>query len=167
MKKILVIDDNAANQDAARGLADADHEVTVIGSYDEACKAFILDPLLNKGTRFDIVFLDLLMPCPCDSAWLSSSEQEFDGQEMPFGFSLLFLAVLSGAKHVAVVTDRNHHLHPMVASLDKVDPPYNKKQFQLNGAVVRFFQHPKNTTDFWKQLLEKLLSSEPPQNSPE
>lgn len=142
--KILIIDDSTDNQASARQTLGA-HDVTIVGTYDEAYR------LLQRGSApFDVVLTDLLMPAgariQCEKSGRAGNE--FVGQEMPVGFGLALDAVLHGAKYVAVVSDGDHHSHPAVAMLDRLGsysgwntecgpPPV---RFEINGAKVGFFR---------------------------
>jgi DNA-binding NarL/FixJ family response regulator len=53
--KVLVIDDNDGHRSAAQAQL-KDHEVTVVGSYDEGKK------LVCQSHDFEVVLVDLLMP---------------------------------------------------------------------------------------------------------
>ncbi|MFA6429484.1 MAG: hypothetical protein WCV84_03215 [Patescibacteria group bacterium] len=144
MKKILVIDDGANNQaSATKSLADSGYEVVVAKNFEEG---FSL--LRWSHGDYEVVLLDLLMPCPKSRAGavlpLGPEARQFEGQEMPFGFPLVFLAAMSGAQYIAVVTDANHHDHPMSAMLDPFEWLRNSGgvRLLLNGAAVKFFQYP-------------------------
>lgn len=106
--KILVIDDSPIHQNAARKQLAAEHDLTVVGSYDEA-QALVAEP-----HRFEVVLCDLLMPAS------GQMQAGFDlaGKEMPVGIFLALLACKNGAKHVGLLTDSDHHSHPASACLD-------------------------------------------------
>lgn len=134
---ILVIEDSAVHQQAAREQL-AEHNLTVVGSYDEgqewltpygdlyckkACefrKAGMSDEDASvqalKLFRWDVVLIDLMLPASDQK--LCSEYQHLAGQEMPLGTTLAFLALKRGVKRVAVVTDTNHHDNPASAALD-------------------------------------------------
>ena len=114
--KILVIDDTRTNLDAAKQTL-AGHELTLAASYDEAYK-LLEKPKGETQPPFDVVLCDLLMPA--GAVEQGTEGQKYIGQEMPVGFALAFMAVLQGAKYVAVVTNLNHHQHPAAALLDRL-----------------------------------------------
>ncbi len=106
--KILVFDDNATHRAAAQAQL-KDHDLTIVGTYDEAQK------LLLSGLGFDVVLSDLLVPA---SGQAQGSSRYVD-TEMPVGiFIALLAAVRGGAKYVAVFTDSDHHSHPASACFD-------------------------------------------------
>ncbi|MDD9868001.1 MAG: hypothetical protein OXU73_01585 [Candidatus Campbellbacteria bacterium] len=188
--RVLVIDDSERHQKSAR-LTLADHDLTIVGTYEEAEK--ILLPAIYKAggpkveeemerlgfstdvksykdweefrkvqkeiakklfPTFDAVLCDLLMPVVHMSVLREQKNEEYAGEEMPFGFSLAFQAAKHGAKYVAVVTDTGHHDHPASAMLD---PLSFKVQFTITGfhrhrgvttgdrygAAVGFYNSPK------------------------
>lgn len=128
--KILVFDDTRKHRDAAWILLKG-HELTVVGTYDEA------EDLLMRSPNFDVVMTDLMVPA-------SSHEQgaegwHFVGQEMPLGSIIALLALAEGVKKVAVVTDTNHHHHPASAALDcfnRVGGSGDVRIFCTNNALV-------------------------------
>ena len=66
------------------------------------------------------------------------------------GFALALLAVVRGAKYVAVVTDTSHHDHPASAMLDpfasqfphEYNPEGKPPRFVMNGSKVGFYDSP-------------------------
>jgi len=116
-----------------------------VKGYQEAARE--VAARLRSEYAYDVVLCDLLMPCPPhshdDSVMpLGPDGEKFVGQEMPFGFPLVFLAAMSGARHVGVVTDASHHNHPFSAVLDPVEwyRSNGAGKFTINGTVVKFFQ---------------------------
>lgn len=95
---------------------------------------------------FDVVLCDLLMPA--SAMTMGPKGEKFVGQEMPVGFALSLMAVIHGAKYVAVVTDTNHHDHPASAMLDTFvsqcgrDVDETPPRFMMNGAVVGYYHSP-------------------------
>lgn len=134
---ILVIEDSAVHQQAAREQL-ADHNLTVVGSYDEGQEWLTPygDLYCKKAREFrkggmndddasaqalqlfkwDVVLIDLMLPASRQA--LSDEHRHLAGQEMPIGTTLAFLALKQGVKRVAVVTDTNHHHNPASAALD-------------------------------------------------
>ena len=106
--KILVIDDNQVNLDAAEAQL-AGHDVTFVSSYDEGRE------LVKKKHEFEVVLVDLLMPASREA---QGAGMRYVGQEMPIGIFLALLAAKNGAKYVAVFTDSDHHSHPASACFD-------------------------------------------------
>jgi len=117
--KILVIDDNRLHLDAAVAQLSG-HEVTTVQTYDEAQRLLSGPMMLGRPTKnrhnYDVVLVDLLMPA--SKQRMHPRSKHLAGQEMPVGIFLALLAAKNGAKHVALLTDINHHFHPASACLD-------------------------------------------------
>lgn len=81
--------------------------------YDEQEKA-------HEASRlpfpYDAVLLDLLMPATRNQQGHEGSR--LVGELMPYGYSLALFAIQNGASKVAILTETNHHQHPMSAALD-------------------------------------------------
>ena len=164
--KILVIDDNAAHRKAAYQTLGEEHELTVVGSHDEAVELVREKPcdrekLLRlkaeaeaagygwcgevwakameecKLPYWDAVLSDLLMPAGRKTQ--GGNGLQYVGTEMPIGWALAIDAALEGAKFVAVVTDMDHHSHPASAMLDLMD----RGVFPVAGAKALFTNHIK------------------------
>jgi len=117
--KILVFDDSPVNQKSAR-VQLKDHDLTVVGTYDEASK--LLTPSFGHNQpnpwfqKFDVVLTDLMVPASGNN--LGRNKHEYEGKEMPLGSIIALLALHVGVKWVALITDTNHHDHPASAALD-------------------------------------------------
>jgi CheY-like chemotaxis protein len=105
--KILVFDDNETNRDAAK-VQLKDHDLTVVGTYNEAQNQLMT-------STFDVVLTDLLVPASDQQ----QSTPELVGEEMPVGIFIALLAATRGAKYTAVFTDSDHHSHPASACFDQ------------------------------------------------
>jgi hypothetical protein len=129
--RILVVDDSLRHLEAARQSL-ADHELTLVDSYTAA------QILLQKGAPFDAVLSDLMMPA--EPQTLGPEGLKFLGHQIPIGFVVALLAARVGVKRIAVVTDANHHNHPMSAALDWIGSAYwdgkERPTFKVNGAAV-------------------------------
>lgn len=106
--RILVIDDNETHRAAAQAQL-AEHELTVVGTYDEGQEQ------IERG-GFEAVLVDLMLPA--SSRAQGKEGMQLVGQEMPIGIFLALLATRHGAQYVGVLTDTNHHDHPASACLD-------------------------------------------------
>lgn len=154
---ILVIDDSVNHQQSARQVLGAEHNLTVVGTHDEAlglletkCDEVKFEALRaqykEQGVEdyyerasaesrlpyWDAVLCDLLMPAGRNAQ--GGEGLKYVGQEMPIGWSLAITAALRGAKYVAVMTDMNHHHHPASAMLDTMDGII----FSLQGSTALF-----------------------------
>ncbi len=104
MLKILVVEDSAIHQQAAR-LQLAGHNLTIVATCQEAQS--------QLKEAWDVVLTDMMIP------WTDGCE------EMPLGMTLVMLALKSGVKKIALVTDANHHENLNSRALDvfrSVDP---------------------------------------------
>jgi CheY-like chemotaxis protein len=147
--KILVIDDSPIHQDAARAQL-KDHDLTVVGTYDEA------QALLEKEHYFEVVLADLLLPASEQQQNIGSA---LVGQEMPVGIFLALLAARNGAKYVSVFTDANHHEHPASACFDPFNPrgAFDPTTFTVEGAKVLLCNDKNLVEAFYKEDLSKVM----------
>lgn len=115
--KILVIDDSPIHQDAARKQLAEEHDLTIVGSYDEGQTLLGYRSWQDRSDKheFDVVLVDLLMPA---SRQMGAYSME---KELPVGIFLALLAAKNGAKHVALFTDSDHHTHPASACFDALN----------------------------------------------
>jgi hypothetical protein len=106
--KILIFDDSVTNRNAAQAQL-KDHDLTIVGTYDEAEK------ILDGPTTFDVVLTDLLVP----ASRRAQGSMALVGVEMPVGIFIGLLAAVRGrVKYAAVFTDSDHHSHPASACFD-------------------------------------------------
>ena len=121
--KILVVDDSERHQESARRLLGEKHDVTIVSNPDEAVEKLRTEyydrekqAYLRRPFPYDAVLLDLLMPAT--KAAMGDKGMHFVGQLMPYGYSLALFAIQQGAPRVGILTEMNHHEHPMSAALD-------------------------------------------------
>lgn len=141
--RILVIEDTHKHRVSARaGLAG--HKLTVVTGYVEAMK-------ILSNEKFEVVLTDLQMPM---SSRTLSNEAFKIGQLVPYGIMLMIEAAHRGAKHVAVVTDLNHHADWMSAAFDHFRYP-----IQIDGAKAKMMHSPMNGdgTKDWASALDRLM----------
>ena len=115
---ILVVDDNHQHLIATSSLSEK-HHVTVTDSYERATE------IINFGD-VDVLLTDLLMPA--EAGKLGPTGMNYLGHEIPIGLVLAIRAAQTGIKYVAVVTDTNHHDHPMSAAVDWISYQDQKGQ---------------------------------------
>ena len=116
MSKILVCDDDQRHLDAAVEQLSRGHELTCVDSYEEAIG------LLKPSTNIEVLLSDLLMPA--EPYALGPQGMKFLGTSIPIGLILALRAAKVGVPLIAVVTDANHHNHPMSAAVDWLNPAY-------------------------------------------
>ncbi len=128
------------NLDAAKQTL-VGHELTLTETYDKAYE-LLEKPEGDAQLPFEVVLCDLLMPAGAEAQ--GAEGEKFIGQEMPVGFALALMAVLHGAKYVAVVTNQNHHQHPAAALLDRLgsdgldDYKEDFVKIRANGVPIGF-----------------------------
>ncbi|MCR4322733.1 MAG: response regulator [Candidatus Azambacteria bacterium] len=151
--KILVIDDNATHRAAAIAQL-KDHNVTVVGTYDEG------RDILRKNHDFEVVLADLLMPASEENQ--GPKGRAFLEQEMPVGIFLALLAAKNGAKYVAVFTDSDHHSHPASACFDdfNLKGENNPTPFMVEGAKTLLSNAVSWVNDFRPDDLAEKMSFE-------
>jgi len=145
-KSILVIDDRSENIASAKKLL-AGHNLVLAEGYEQAMD------ILGKE-KFEIVLTDLYMPM--SSRTLSKSAFKM-GEEVPYGLLLMLEAARSGATHVAVVTDLNHHSDHFSAAFDH----FSRSSLRIENAKVKMMQVYAKTEEGakdWKVALDELLS---------
>ena len=152
--KILVVDDNATYQQSARDTL-ANHDLTVVGTYDEA------QALLAPNHNFEVVLCDLLLPASGQS--LGTRGEQYRGKEMPVGIFLALLAARNGADYVAVLTDANHHQHPASACFDAFNPKGENRPNSFMVEKTKFLlcngcAFADGASKDWGKLLTYLMS---------
>lgn len=144
--KILIIDDNSNHRAAAEAQL-KDHDVTVVGTYDDG------QELLKKEHDFEVVLVDLLMPASKQSL---GRNLHLAGEEMPVGIFLAILAAKNGAKYVGVLTDMDHHSHPASACFDAFSKMESYPQsFKIEDATVVLSNNRNWVKHFYKDDLSK------------
>jgi len=85
------------------------------------------------------------------------------GHEIPIGLVLALRAAQIVVKWIAVITDANHHTHPMSAALDWINPAYwgsdREELFHIDDTRV-LIAHALITEGRknWTAALERLLA---------
>lgn len=173
--RVLIVEDNELHIASARKFAsETEHQVTIVTNYDQA-----ENELCAQGDRFgrkesepkyDVLLTDLFLPASTTGQGDKSHQRE-----MPYGATLVLLAMRSGIKKIALLTDGNHHAHPLIWALDPLGG-YDAKPFSVgevkllfasNGFVYNSYSqneltvdkdNPLNEAKAWPFLLNKLLS---------
>jgi CheY-like chemotaxis protein len=126
---ILVVEDTPKHQESARQLL-CDHNVDIVTAFDYA-----MDKLGGtRGepeTKYDAVLSDLLMPQGRGDV---QGEKWMASEQMAFGFPIALIAAQKGIPYVAIVSDMNHHKHPMAYTLD-----FLNKRMQIDGTRFQTF----------------------------
>ncbi|MDH5442340.1 MAG: hypothetical protein OEX08_01930 [Candidatus Nomurabacteria bacterium] len=171
--KILVIDDNPQNIQAAEEQLGADHELTLCSSYDEAQEYLTqvegdvqyhakrgdsyFAHFWEKGDPwFDVVLTDLFMPPS------SSGQGSTEAGQVPYGFVFALAALRRGTKNVAIVTDGNHHDSPLLWAMDLIGFSDSESSIAFNSSTFitcssMIWDGNQYTVKDWKKALERLL----------
>lgn len=154
--KILVVDDSLSHRQAAEEQLGDDHHLIVLDNYGEAMN------LLKPGTDIKVVLSDLLMPA--ESHALGPEGMNYFGHQIGAGWGVLFRAAGAGVKNIAVITDANHHNHPVSALLDFITSAYwrdGDKGFTVNQSSVMVTHAPllKDGRKDWSKALATLLAA--------
>ena len=123
--KILLIDDNPGNLEAARDQLN-EHEFTLCSSYRAGASKLNHDPILSdhkysgfsfkKGEpQFDMVLTDLFLP----TTLIGTGGSDFEHQQ-PYGLVLAFTALRRGIKKIAIISNAGHHDHPIIWAMDSL-----------------------------------------------
>ncbi len=150
-KKILVVDDTLRHRNSAKDLLKG-HILTIVDGYELA-----LDALSSQ--KFDVVLTDLKLPM--SSSILSPNVFKW-GELENYGVFIMLEAARVGVKHIAIVTDLNHHLDPFSAAFDH----FSQYLFNINGsdAVMIHANLVDNkkgeTVKDWGEALSRVMSAE-------
>lgn len=164
--KILVLDDKPIQRDAANILL-AGHDLTIVSTFDEAAevlelkednvawgrlfderggqklegkeRGMFLKRCKREATKypdFDVVLTDMMMPASRRNL-CKEARSKYLEQEMPLGLVVALLALRNGIKNVAIVSDMNHHTHPVAAAFDYfVGVPSGNEPVKVCGATA-------------------------------
>ncbi len=113
---------------------------------------------------FSIVLTDLMMPKGSRDT-MSPKGMEYIFDQLPYGFPLALLAAKQNIPYIAIVTDINHHNHPMSACIDNLSSAYWNDEtaqaslYRINNSVVGIFHAPflENGAKDWMRVVDVLL----------
>jgi len=111
-QSVLVVDDSFANLAAAEQQLGGEYDVTTAHRYLRARK-------IMEERTFDMILTDLYMPTECAGLTQAAAE-EYGGRLIPVGLPIALQAKSLGVQRIAVVSDGNHHNHPISWALDPV-----------------------------------------------
>ena len=108
------------------------------------------------------------MPTSMCGANASHEGKSLEGQEMPIGTFLAFLAAKHGAKYIIVFTDSNHHDNPCSAMVDVTSKSYpvvfkveEADVIIVNGGNNRMVKNKQGEwVKNWKEALAYLQSDQ-------
>lgn len=136
-KKILVVEDTAKHQDAARALLEG-HDVTIVDYFEAACDALgggeSIESISRLATPYDVLLTDLFYTQGREARM--TGDHAAASEQQPFGIFLAQIAARLGIPYIGVVTDMNHHQHPLAYAFDFFkDVDFERK---IYGAVHPF-----------------------------
>lgn len=115
--RMLVVDDALKHRQSALEQFGSEHKINAVDSYETAIR------VLDESTHaLDVLLTDLLMPA--EPYCLGPQGLKFLGHEIPIGFILMLKAAQVGVSEIVLITDMNHHSHPMSAAIDWIAPGY-------------------------------------------
>ncbi len=156
--KMLVVDDSVAHRASALEQF-VDDDINCVDSY-EVANTWIASSAKNP---LDVLLLDLLMPA--EPYCLGREGLKFLGHEIPIGFILMLRAAQMKIPEIVVITDANHHCHPMSAAIDWIGPAYwngaGNQIFTINQSRVLIAHAPmlEDGRKDWKTALDILQSN--------
>lgn len=152
---ILVIEDTDKHQESAREQF-KDHKLVLARNYEEGRSA------LESGYHYNVLLTDLMMP-KGGSETMGSEGMKYIFDLLPFGFPLAFLAAKIWTPYIGIVTDVNHHDHPISAAIDPISGAYwrdgSQHLYRLNESSLGIFHAPftDDGRKDWNKVLEVLL----------
>ncbi len=157
---ILVVEDTEKNQDSAREQF-RDHTITIAKNYEEGKKCL---ETASIQRRYHILLTDLMMP-KGGSETMGSEGMKYIFDLLPFGFPLAFHAAKIRIPYIAIVTDINHHNHPISAAIDPISGAYWRESgselslYKVNDSKLGIFHAPftEDGRKDWQKVLEVLL----------
>lgn len=153
--KIVVVDDSLRHLEAAQEQLGSQHDLVTLESYEDAIKR------LEPSTDVQVLLSDLLMPA--EPYCLGPQGLKLLGHEIPIGLVLALRAAFVGVKWIAVITDANHHNHPMSAALDWLEPSSRRDEghrlIRINesSALIAHAPLTNDSRKDWARTLQILL----------
>lgn len=152
---ILVIEDTEKHQASALEQF-KDHELILARNYEEGRSA------LESGYHYNVLLTDLMMPKGSRET-MGPEGMKYIFDLLPFGFPLAFLAAKRKVPYIGIVTDINHHNHPISAAIDPISGSYwgdgSEHLYRVNESILGIFHAPftDDGRKDWNKVLEVLL----------
>ena len=151
---ILVVEDTEKHQDSARNQF-KDYTLTIAKNYEEG-KKFL------ENSSYNVVLTDLMMP-KGGRETMGPEGMKYIFDLLPFGFPLAFLAAKRKVPNIGIVTDVNHHDHPISAAIDPIstywrEPDSESSFYRINESKLGIFHAPfiEDGRKDWNKVLEVL-----------
>ncbi len=135
--KILVVEDTFKHQEAARALLEG-HDLTIVDCFEAACDALggegSRESISRLATPYDVLLTDLFYTQGPEARMVG--DHAAASEQQPFGIFLVQIAARLGVPYIGVVTDMDHHKHPLAYAFDFLkDVDYEQ---EIYGAVHQF-----------------------------
>ncbi len=122
--EILVVENTLKHQVAARKMLEK-HNIRIVDTFDSA-----IDYLSGKNKeKYDVLLTDLFYT-QGEGRMVSNHVSG----ELPFGFPLALIALKEEIPFIGIVTDMNHHQHPLAYTFD-----FLKKPVRTEKSTLMFF----------------------------
>ena len=158
---ILLIEDTPLHQNSAQLQFENKelYQLTLAHNYEHA-KQYLIQ---SEKSPYDILLTDLMMPKGGRDT-MSHKGIEYIFDLLPYGFPLAFLAAKQNIPYISIVTDINHHDHPMSACIDNLSDAYwndntsNASLYHINNSLLGIFHAPflKDGAKDWMKVLETI-----------
>ncbi len=150
---ILLVEDTEKHQDSAKEQF-KDHALTIAKSYEEG-KKYLETASIQR--RYHVLLTALMMP--------KGGSETMGSEEMKNIFDLLFHAAKRRIPYLGIVTDINHHDHPISAAIDPIseaywrEPDSESSLYRINESKLGIFHahFTENGRKDWNKVLEVLL----------
>lgn len=159
---ILVVDDTPANLASAYQTL-AEHDLTICGTVEEACRALGFRPgarAVIPSHPFDAVLTDLWMPMPpVERSTLLGvyfGRKQIDGLS-PVGLVFALRALNLGVRFVAILTDSDHHSDSLVTFMDLIDGQWSGNAPVVGKYEKRWFERERYGAKDWGKVLARLM----------
>lgn len=154
---ILVVEDTEKHQDSAREQFKY-HKLVLARNYEEGRSA------LESGYHYTVLLTDLMMP-KGGRETMGPEGMKYIFDLLPLGFPLAFLAAKIKVPYIGIVTDVNHHDHPISAAIDPISGAYWRESgsesplYKINESKLGIFHAPftEDGRKDWNKVLEVLL----------
>lgn len=135
--EVLVVEDNPIHQESAREQLGTEHNLTVVGSFDDAKDLLVGEYVGSRQgwarkNTYDVVLTDLMLP---QGRGECQRDRSRANEIQPFGYAIALIASKLGTKYVGVITDTNHHDDAMAYTIDFLGGVYSPMQMGDRKAI--------------------------------
>jgi hypothetical protein len=148
--KILVVDDSRENLMQAEKQLGAEHELHTVNTFG-AAKAML------ENESFDLVMTDVFMPGESDGQ--GHEGDQFVGKLIPVGLVVALLALKYNIKYICIVSDTNHHSHPLAWAMDSLVCSCGDRIYAFTGYSCPIVKNNDNWIKDWAEVVNLLLNS--------